>query len=86
MLELLKDNPWLVVVCLGLMIPILGIVFGTITSYLTRVRLAEVEAKLKQDMLERGMSAEDIRTVIEASAYRKRKRCTPEPAARHEVA
>src|SRR5262250_2053589 len=34
MLELLKANPWLLVVCMALLIPILGIIFGTITSCL----------------------------------------------------
>ena len=51
MLELLKDNPWLLVVILGMMIPILGIIFGTVTNYLSRVRLAEMESSLKQDLL-----------------------------------
>ncbi|HZU39182.1 MAG TPA: hypothetical protein VFA18_24865, partial [Gemmataceae bacterium] len=55
-----------------LLIPILGIVFGTVTSYLTAVRRAELEASLKHEMLQRGMSAEEIKTVIEASPHRKR--------------
>jgi hypothetical protein len=85
MLELLRDQPWLIVIGLGAAIPILGIIFGTTTSYLLHARQAELEAGLKQDMLQRGMSAEEIRTVIEASAYRKgKKRCMPEPA-RHEL-
>jgi hypothetical protein len=78
MLELLKDNPWLVVVTLALLIPILGIVFGTITRHLTAVKLAEIDANLKQDMLNRGMSAEDIKTVVEATPRRKGKKCEPE--------
>src|SRR6516164_6794969 len=75
MLDLLRDKPWLIIVCLGLLIPILGIVFGTVTSYLTRVREAELEASLKQDMLQRGMSAEEIQMVIEATSRRKGKTC-----------
>jgi hypothetical protein len=82
MLELLLNNPWLIVVSLALLIPIVGIVFGTTTSYLARVRQAELEASLKQDMLQRGMSAEEIRMVIEATASRKRKACKPESAFR----
>jgi hypothetical protein len=86
MLELLRENPWLIVVCMGLLIPILGVIFGTTTSYLARVRQAELEAALKQDMLNRGMSAEEIRTVIEATAARKGKKCRREFADRQGVA
>jgi hypothetical protein len=85
MLEILKDNPWLIVVVLALLIPILGIIFGTITRHMTTVRLAEMEASLKQDMLQRGMSAEDIRTVIEASPRRKGRKCSPDSAERHQL-
>jgi hypothetical protein len=84
MLELFKDNPWLIIVCLALLIPILGIVFGTVTQYLARVRQAELEASLKHDMLQRGMSAEEIKTVIEATSLRKARRCMPREAVRHE--
>ena len=49
---------WLIVVSLGLLIPIFGIVFGTTTNYLARVRQAELEASLKHNMLEQGMTAE----------------------------
>ena len=81
MLELLKDNPWLIVVTMALLIPILGIIFGTITRHLTAVRLAELEASLKQDMLQRGLSAEEIKTVIEATPRRKGKRHEMAPTA-----
>src|SRR5262245_34552132 len=44
---------------------------GAVTIFLAiqwrKVRLAEMEAVLKQDMLNRGMSAEEIRTVLESS-------------------
>jgi hypothetical protein len=85
MLELLSHYPWLIVVCLGLLIPIFGIVFGTTTNYLARIRQAELEASLKQDMLQRGMSAEEIRTVIEATSRRKGRTCTPESGMRQEM-
>jgi hypothetical protein len=75
MWELLQENPWLVIVSLGLLIPITGIVFGTITGYMTRVRQLELEASLKQEMLQRGMSAEDIKTVIESTSRRKGRTC-----------
>jgi hypothetical protein len=77
---------------LAMAIPIISIVFGTITSYLARVRQLELEAALKQDMLARGMSAEEIRTIIEATTWRRgkkgyvdegRKRCGhPDPVSR----
>lgn len=77
MLELLQENPWLIIVTLALLIPILGIVFGTVTSHLTRVRKAEIEASLKMEMLQRGMSAAEIKMVIEATP---RKSCKRESA------
>jgi hypothetical protein len=85
MLELLRREPWLIVVVLGLLIPIFGIVFGTITNYLGRVREAELEASLKQDMLQRGMSAEEIRMVIEATSRGKGKSCVPDSAVRQSM-
>jgi hypothetical protein len=78
MLELLQEHPWLIAVGLGLLIPILGVVFGTVTKYLTETRRAELEAGLKQEMVQRGMSAEEIKMVIEATSYRKGKRQSPE--------
>jgi hypothetical protein len=77
MLDLLIQNPWLIIVCLALLIPILGIIFGTVTGHLTRVRKAEIEAGLKLEMLQRGMSAEEIKMVVEATP---RKNCKYQPA------
>jgi hypothetical protein len=74
MLELVTREPWLIVVTLALLIPILGIIFGTVTSHLTRVRKAEIEASLKMEMLQRGMSAEEIRMVVEATPRKNGKR------------
>jgi hypothetical protein len=68
MLEIIRENPWLIIPCLALLIPILGIVFGTTTKAWSSVRRAEIDAALKQDMLQRGMSADEIRTVLEASS------------------
>lgn len=81
MLDLFRENPWLIVVCLALLIPILGIIFGTVTGHLTSVRKAEIEAGLKLEMVQRGMSAEEIKMVIEAMP---RKNCQREPARRQE--
>jgi hypothetical protein len=75
MQELLFQNPWLIIVVLALLIPITGIIFGTVTRYLQNTRLAELDAALKQDMLQRGMSAEEIVKVLEASSTKKSKRC-----------
>ena len=86
MLELLQQYPWLAAVGLGVLVPIVAIIFGTTTAYLLRVRQAELEAGLKQEMVQRGMSAEDIRTVIETSAYRKGRHCVAEHAPRQETA
>jgi hypothetical protein len=48
---------------------LLLLLVGTLTIFLAiqwrKIRLAEMEAVLKQDMLNRGMSAEEIRTVLE---------------------
>jgi hypothetical protein len=81
MLELLIENPWLIVVCLSLLIPILAIVFGTVTGHMTRVRKAEIEASLKMEMIQRGMSAEEIKMVVEATP---RKGCKHDAAAQRE--
>jgi hypothetical protein len=71
MYDLLMRNPWLLVIALGILVPITGIVFGTVTTYLQKVRQAELDASLKHAMLERGMSAEEIKMVLEASAARR---------------
>jgi hypothetical protein len=39
----------------------------TVASYWAKVRLAQIEAVLKKQMLERGMSAAEIEQVIQAS-------------------
>jgi hypothetical protein len=82
MFELFSANPWVIIPCLALLIPIFGVIFGTITNYLTSARRAELEASLKQDMLQRGMSAEEIKMVIEATSYRGRKSCKSDEASR----
>jgi hypothetical protein len=57
----------------GMIIPIVAIVGGVaiaiiavVSSHAVKARQAELEAALKQDMLNRGMSAEEIQRVIEA--------------------
>lgn len=48
----------------GLLCAIVAIVAGT----WQKVRRAEIAAALKHDMLSRGMSADDIRTVLDAGS------------------
>lgn len=48
----------------GLLVAIIGILAGS----WVKVRRAEIAAGLKQDMLNRGLSAEDIRAVLEAGS------------------
>lgn len=45
---------------------ILAGIVGTIATNWRRVRVAEQDAALKQNMIERGMSAEDIVRVLSA--------------------
>jgi hypothetical protein len=71
MLDLLTEHPYLIIIALGLLVPIMGIVFGTTTQYLQKTRQAELDASLKHAMLERGMSAEEIVMVLEASSRHK---------------
>jgi hypothetical protein len=84
MWQLLIENPWLVPACLGLLIPISGIVFGTVTSYLQKTRQAELDAGLKHEMLQRGMSAEEIVQVIRARPGRFKHEAVEEPRERPE--
>jgi hypothetical protein len=59
----------LVAVAGGLLCAVVAIV----ADYWHKIRRAETEAALKQDMLNRGMSAEEIRTVLEAGTKRSRR-------------
>jgi hypothetical protein len=65
-LELFSANPWLVAVGMVAVVPLVGIVWISTAVCFRKVRLAHLDAALKRDMLQRGLSAEDIRTVIEA--------------------
>ncbi|HEV3255568.1 MAG TPA: hypothetical protein VG013_01685 [Gemmataceae bacterium] len=78
MQDLLIKNPWLIPCILGLLIPLTAIIFGTVSTHLRKVRQAELDAGLKHDMLERGMSPEEIKTVLEASSRgaSRRKSCS----------
>ena len=70
MLEIFSANPWLVAVAEVALVPlvctVVGIVCISVNVCRRKIRLAQFDFELKRDMLQRGLSAEDIRTVIEA--------------------
>ncbi len=57
---------WLLVIGGGV---IYGVVYCIVQSW-RRVRITEIEATLKQQMLDRGMTAEDIERIMRASSRR----------------
>ena len=71
MLEIFSANPWLVAVAEIALASLVGVVVGIVCISFNvcrrKIRLAQFDFELKRDMLQRGFSAEDIRTVIEAS-------------------
>jgi hypothetical protein len=68
MIQILQDHPWLIVCMLaaGVIVICTAIIF--ITEHFRTSQQAEIDASLKHEMLSRGMSAADIKTVLEASA------------------
>ena len=66
MLQFLNDNPMLIFCALaaGVIVSCTLIVF--VTDYLRSSHQAEIDAELKHEMLSRGMTAEDIKTVLES--------------------
>ena len=61
---------------MGLVSIVGGLICGTVTIiaiYLYSCHKVNIEAKLKTDMLDRGMSADEIKTVLEAGSG-----CDPE--------
>ena len=73
MLELFSANPWLVAVALVALVSLVcvcvGIVCISVNVCRRKIRLARFDFELKRDMLQRGFSAEEIRTVIEAGRH-----------------
>jgi hypothetical protein len=67
MVEILSSSPWLVVCVLIALVSVACTAIVFLTEYFRKSRQAEIDAGLKQMMLERGMSAADIKTVLEAS-------------------
>lgn len=66
--EVLTAHPWLVVCMLVAFVIVACVAIVFVTEHLRKSRQAEIDATLKQQMLEAGMSAADIRTVLEASS------------------
>ena len=79
MLEIFSANPWLVAVAEIAFVPLVGVVVGIVCISFNvcrrKIRLAQFDFELKRDMLQRGLSAEEIRTVIEAG-----RQAVPDPA------
>lgn len=67
MVTLLTNNPWLVVCILAAVVIVACVAIVFITEYLRKSQQSEIDAALKQEMLSRGMSAADIKTILEAS-------------------
>ena len=76
MLDIFSANPWLVAVAVVALVPLVGIVCISVCVCTRKIRLARLDFELKRDMLQRGLSAEEIRTVIEAG-----RRAAPVPEA-----
>ncbi|HEY1599109.1 MAG TPA: hypothetical protein VGG64_05875 [Pirellulales bacterium] len=66
MLQLFISNPWLALCVLVAVVIVACVAIVFITDYLRQTHQAEIDASLRQDMLNRGMSAADIKIVLEA--------------------
>jgi hypothetical protein len=68
--EVFSENAWLVAVAVVAIAAVIIAVASTACISFNvcrrKIRLAQFDFELKQDMLQRGMSAVEIRTVIEA--------------------
>jgi len=61
------DHPWLIVCLLTAIVVVACVAIVFITDYLRTSQQAEIDAALKHDMLNRGMSAAEIKAVLEAN-------------------
>ncbi|MBX9789909.1 MAG: hypothetical protein K2Y37_13410 [Pirellulales bacterium] len=64
----LLDNPWLTLAAIVAAVIVACVAIVFVTDYLRQTRQAEIDAALKRDMLSRGMSAADIKTILEATS------------------
>jgi hypothetical protein len=74
MFQIFIEYPWLAAVALTMLVPITAILVAVPMDNWRKVREAELDASLKHAMLERGMSAEDIATVISTRSKPSKKR------------
>ena len=77
MLELFTAHPWLIVCALAVLVIVACVAIVFVTDYLRKTHQSEIDATLKHEMLVRGMSAADIKTVLEASADGEAARSSP---------
>ncbi len=68
MSQLFIDNPWLVVCALVAFVIVACTAIVFVTDHLRKSRQSEIDAVLKHEMLDRGLSAADIKAVLEASS------------------
>lgn len=68
MYAILAEDPWLIVVLAGAVVAIACTAITIISDYLRKTQQAEIDASLKHAMLERGMSAADIKLVLESTS------------------
>lgn len=61
-------NPWLALGTLATIVIIACTLIVFVTEYLRKTQQAAIDAYLKQEMISRGMSAADIKTVLESSS------------------
>ena len=66
--QVFVDNPWLVVCLLAAVVIVACTAIVFITDHFRKSHQAEIDATLKQEMIHRGMTAADIKTVLEASS------------------
>ena len=83
MLELLKNPDPLLLICAWFTITS---VTSTVAYYWHKLQKAELEASLKQEMIQRGMSADEIERVIQASSGRGAKANRSDTATEKETA
>jgi|HubBroStandDraft_6_1064221.scaffolds.fasta_scaffold1702918_1 hypothetical protein len=61
-------NPWLALCTLAALVIVACTAIVFITDYLRKSQQAAIDAYLKQDMVSRGMSAGEIKTILECTS------------------
>lgn len=64
--KLFIGNPWLALSALVGVVIVVCTAIVFVTDYLQKVRQSDIDASLKQEMIARGMSAADIKIILEA--------------------